>query len=512
MEKEVFFQKFRKNIQALKHNLGPVLRQLFLSRKRLVESYFTNLYEEWGLYKIAYFFRFLSHRYSAKQFDVANVERNLKLLFRLKPEHGLTATRFGELVLLESPAKKILFKIKNILLFNALQKRVEKIVLYTYLTLTIELNNPFDRKKLLFFLEKKVSLLKRLLKYVQTINGKKWDQSEIDMHIRIFERSSLVQAEVIKRMKLAVKRQKVNEILQEAEKAIKKGLTPVLITQGLSGAYWIRGVDRRILGLFKPFDEEIHAPNNPVGPRFQGALGLRKTRSGCRVGESAHREVAAFVVDEFFGFGIVPRTYYAEFSSRVFFLASENRYTSIPAIKTKMGSFQEFVSGFVSSDKLPKEAMDSLSLEEFQLLVLLDVIIGNTDRNIGNILLGDEQIAAIDHGLCFPDTIDTFTFWYWSYFKHGESPLFSSLVELLNNFPCDQLEHRLKAKTFISNAAFQRLRERVALFTEAINLGLVPSQLEDLFTETYLVPLLDLNTTLKVNAKTQAQLYNANLK
>lgn len=483
-------------------------RSILLWRRTLF--FFRSLYKKLKIYEIEYFFLFLTHRYSAKQFSPLHVFENLRTLVRVRSRHGLTATRSGKLMILPTYWEKRLFALKNFLLFGALQKRVERVVLYTYLTVTLELNNPFTKKVLMQFLEKKIALLERLLEHVKTINGKAWDQFDIQMHIDIFRRSSLLQAEVIKNMQLAVKRQKEPSIIKEAKAALIKGLYPILITQGVSGSYWMRGVNRQILGLFKPFDEEIHAPNNPVGPSFQGALGHRKTRRGCRSGESAHHEVGAFVVDSFFGFGIVPKTYYAEFSHPTFFLAREKR-ASRRAIKKKIGSFQEFVGGFVSVNKLSKEEINAIPLDEFQLLVVLDVIIGNTDRNVGNILFGDEKIAAIDHGLCFSDRVDDLCCWYWAKFEQGKKPLFQPIVDLLNAFPFEALEMKLRKRCFISPNSLHRMRERVVLFTEAINAGLVPSQLEELFTLPYLIPLQERNVTLKEAATEQVRLYKEKL-
>jgi len=462
------------------------------------------------LSEIGFFLAFLRHDYSAKQFSPLNIRQNLRLLYRIRPNEGLTSTKEGQLKLLSGRGKKWLFFLKNALLMGALQKRVERVIYYTYLTITLELNNPFDQRILNIFLQKKLAFLYRLLNYVKTINGKQWDQTAIKQHIEVFERNSLLQAEVIQRMRLAVKKQKPTLVLMEAQAALKKGLYPVLVTQGVSGSYWMRGLERQILGLFKPFDEEIHAPHNPVGPGFRGALGLRKTRVGCRVGESPHHEVGAYLIDEFFGFGIVPKTYYAEFTHHIFYLSSEDRYSFRKTEKTKYGSFQEFVGGFVPLEKLSREEIASIPLDEFQLLIVLDVILGNTDRNAGNILFGDEKIAAIDHGLCFPDTIDTFNFWYWSYFSQGKQPLFRPIVDLLNHFPFDKLSAQLHKKCFISLEALQCLRERVVLFTAAINAGLVPAQLGDLFTHEYLKPLKGLKSALEEAAVAQVQLYREN--
>lgn len=354
--------------------------------------------------------------------------------------------------------------------------------------------------------------LKRLLTYVKRINGKEWDRSDIEIHIEIFYRNSLLQAQVIENMERAVRGQKEPPIIRDAKEALKRGLNPLLITVGCSGAYWMRATNREIAGLFKPFDEEIHAPNNPIGPSMQGAMGQRKTRWGCRVGECAHHEVGAFLVDEFFGFGIVPRTYYASFSQRTFFLARENRMETFRKAKMKYGSFQEFVSGFESLDELSREERERLPLDEFQLLIVLDVIIGNTDRNMGNILVGEEKIAAIDHGLCFPDRIaDDLSSWYWSAFELGKQSLLPSLVELLNNFPFETLSRKLKKRCFLPPEALHRMRERVVLFSEGVNGGLTPADLEGLMKPEYLFPLIELDSRLREEAKVQVAQYKQGL-
>jgi len=506
---------FKKKFKKLTFKITLVF--LFFRRwSRIIEEkakfFFLSIYHKLKIYEITFFFLFLFRRYSPEQFNPLQVSENVRRLFRIRPTDGLTATKEGKLIILRSKWEKIFFSLKNALLFDALQKRVEKVVFYSFLTITLELNNPFDRNTLEFFLNKKIAFLERLLDYVKKINGKLWDQTEIKLHIRIFHRNSLFQSQVIRTMRQAVKKEKESALVIEAKEALKRGLYPVLVTVGVSGSYWMRGTDRQILGLFKPFDEEVHAPNNPVGPRYRGALGLRKTRRGCRVGESPHHEVGAYVVDEFFGFGIVPKTYYAEFTHHAFFLTRENLLSSRRAVKTKYGSFQEFVGGFVSLNKVAREEMASIPLDEFQLLVILDVIIGNTDRNIANILLGDEKIAAIDHGLCFPDRIDSFSYWYWSYLQQGKKPIFKPLVELLMNFPFDELERKLYKKCFISLNALHRMRERVVLFTQAVKADLVPSQLADLFTHEYLYPLIDRTTTLNDIAAQQIRLYMETLK
>ncbi len=456
------------------------------------------------LYEVGFYFSYLIHRYRASQIDLKNFSENVKVLQRVSRHQGIDSNRHGKLKILATKWEKCFFSIRNILLLGAPSSRVERVVYLTFVTLTLELNNPFDKNVLEIFLEKKIALLKRMLK------RHPGNHTMIKAHIEAFHRSSLLQYHVIENMQRATAHQKTPPIIEDAKEALKKGLYPILITVGCSGAYWMRSSDRQVAGLFKPFDEEIHAPNNPSGPTLQGALGLRMTRHGCRVGEAAHHEVGAYLVDAFFGFGIVPRTYYAEFTHRTFFLAREDRYASYRPEKRKYGSFQEYLEGFVSFSDIYHEEKDALPVVEFQLLIVLDVIIGNTDRNVGNILVGEEKIAAIDHGLCFPDVHEDLNYWYWT-LEMGNEPLIASLVDLLKNFPFEALEWKLKKNCFITTSSLNRLRERVVLFREAILAGLVPKELNELMKPEYLYPLMYHKDLLTEKACEQVERYKEGL-
>lgn len=457
---------------------------------------------------IRYLYYYLTHRYEIEQMDLSHISDNVAILFRMAPHDMLSAAADGELQLHSTKWGKSWFFFKNILLLGAPQSRVKKVVYFTFLVLTIELNNPFDTKILMRFLERKLALLKRLLKGIEKINGKRWDQSAIYTHLDLFERHSLLQHFIIQNMHKAVQRQKRPSIVKEAQAALDKGLTPILITEGISGSYWMRDSRRGIAGLFKPFDEELLAPNNPIGASHQGALGQRRARKGCRVGEAAHHEVAAFIVDSFFGFGIVPRTYYAKFSHRTFYLSRETEASSRE--KTKYGSFQEFVDGFVPLTEIFQKGEAKFSKVEFQLLIVLDLIIGNTDRHTGNILIGDEKIAAIDHGLCFPDENSQLSTWYWA-LPMGKEPLLSTLVDLVTDFPFDALGWRLKKRCFISENCLSALRERVVLFAEGVKSGLVPDQLASLLKSPYLAPLCGYKDSLPQRAQEQVEIHRSSV-
>lgn len=476
-----------------------VLKIYFTLKLKFEEYYPTS-----SLCKVVLFIKFLLHRYAPQSFSIFHVKSNFKELLNLEPGDFLYASQEGKISRLKSSREIRLFRLKNFLVWGSLQARVEKSVRYTYMTFFLELYNPMEKERLLLFIERKCQLGMRALEKIKRINGKRTKWGNFLFNIEAFRRNSLVQEKVIQKMELAVKRQKEPQVCEEIKLAIKKGLFPLLVTTGLSGTYWMRGIEGEVLGLFKPFDEEAFAPNNPIGPMLQGSLGLRKMRPGIRVGESIHREVAAFVVDQFFGFGIVPKTYYATFTHHTFYQAlsrkAEMDINLRRILKTKSGSFQEYIEGFNSLSNIVREDWPKIPEGEYQLLLIFDVIMGNMDRNTGNILVSEEKLAAIDHGLCLPDINLSLSDWYWS-LEQGKKPLYNSFVQLFQEFPFEELSKVLRKKCFIDIRALERMRERLILFREGILTGLSPYELKGLFSDKNLHALYEYNATLEVKAK-----------
>ncbi|MCB1181108.1 MAG: hypothetical protein KDK55_03690 [Chlamydiia bacterium] len=466
-------------------------------RDRFYDKTITFFY----LPKIYYFFKFLVHRYDARQFSPRMMKDNFALLQRERGGVWVDVKMNGKIVALDSSFKKVLFCLKNICLLGALQSRLIKVINLTFLVASIEVYNPFDKTILKIYLERKLALIGRLIEKLKRINGASFDAREARYHLHLFHYYSLIQKHVIENIETAVSRQKIPSIVKEVTRALGKGIFPMLVTQGLSGAYWMRDSSREVVGLFKPFDEEINAPNNPLGPAYQGGLGQRRTRRGIRVGEAVHREVAAYLIDQFFGFGIVPKTYYATFSHPSFFHYGEDPYSFRRSHKTKIGSFQEVVVGFEPVLSLSSEELKKITLEEFQLLIVLDVIIGNCDRHANNILVNEGKIAAIDHGLSFPDTHETMRNWYWKAYDLGNKPIHPAIAKVIIEFPEKEVFALLKGKCLFSINVLERMRERVTLFRIALEKGLLPKDLSELMTRQNCMPLWGLKITLEAKAK-----------
>ncbi|KKQ35162.1 MAG: Ubiquitin-like protein [Candidatus Nomurabacteria bacterium GW2011_GWB1_37_5] len=108
------------------------------------------------------------------------------------------------------------------------------------------------------------------------------------------------------------------------------------------------------------------------------------------------RERAAYLVNQFIGFDLVPPTVIKEVligsefdAKKKSFLAKTNED------KYEIGVLQEFVeNSFVGTEydrrKIPKN--------EAVKIFIYDILIANTDRHLGNFLMKNGKIIAIDHG------------------------------------------------------------------------------------------------------------------
>lgn len=61
----------------------------------------------------------------------------------------------------------------------------------------------------------------------------------------------------------AMSKAEFDHIVKSVRVAISQGMHPSMITQGSSGSYFARNTDGKIVGVFKPKDEEPYAAGNP---------------------------------------------------------------------------------------------------------------------------------------------------------------------------------------------------------------------------------------------------------
>ncbi|XP_076651379.1 phosphatidylinositol 4-kinase type 2-alpha-like [Halictus rubicundus] len=266
-----------------------------------------------------------------------------------------------------------------------------------------------------------------------------------------------------------------SELVWQAECAIDNGIFPERIYQGSSGSYFVKNPAGKIIGVFKPKDEEPYGRLNPKWTKW-----MHKLCCPCCFGRSCLipnqgylSEAGASLVDRKLGLGIVPNTRVVKLVSKTFNYPRLDRQKArmkqaimdqFPTVGShfnriglppKVGSFQVFVDSYKDADywlrRWESEPLSPRLSREFQLqferLVILDYIIRNTDRGNDNWLIkydnvvakaepeqGEVKIAAIDNGLAFPfkhpDSWRAYPY-HWAWLSQAKQPFSEVTRELV---------------------------------------------------------------------------------
>lgn len=199
---------------------------------------------------------------------------------------------------------------------------------------------------------------------------------------------------------------------------------PKLISQGSSGSYFVYNATGKIVGVFKPKDEEPYGPLSPKWTKW-----LHRNLFPCFFGRSCLipnngyiAECAASLLDRQLGTHIVPFTDIVNMSAPSFYYRFFDRRSynlKGKPLPQKVGSFQLFLHDYMQADQFlrehPLDNTRSLSRsrtnsfgsngngngsgepqfqwtpqviaqfrEEIEKLVILDYIMRNTDRGLDN--------------------------------------------------------------------------------------------------------------------------------
>lgn len=100
------------------------------------------------------------------------------------------------------------------------------------------------------------------------------------------------------------------EVIRQAELAIENGVYPERIYQGSSGSYFVKDREGKVIGVFKPKDEEPYGRLNPKWTKW-----MHRLCCPCCFGRSClipnqgyMSEAGASLVDGKLGLNVVPRT------------------------------------------------------------------------------------------------------------------------------------------------------------------------------------------------------------
>ena len=142
-----------------------------------------------------------------------------------------------------------------------------------------------------------------------------------------------------------------DDVVESVKVAIELGVHPKMILQGSSGSYFARNSNGKVVGVFKPKDEEPYASRNPKWTKW-----IHRNLFPCFFGRaclipnlSYVSEAAAYVLDNRLRTNLVPYTDIVYLSSKSFHYDFWDRsayYRKRKPFPAKVGSFQVFLQGF----------------------------------------------------------------------------------------------------------------------------------------------------------------------
>lgn len=93
------------------------------------------------------------------------------------------------------------------------------------------------------------------------------EEERLEIHYSVFQPPEGVRPATMETLATmqepAMSKVEFESIVESVRTAIDQGMHPSLITQGSSGSYFARNTDGKIVGVFKPKDEEPYAAGNP---------------------------------------------------------------------------------------------------------------------------------------------------------------------------------------------------------------------------------------------------------
>ena len=151
-----------------------------------------------------------------------------------------------------------------------------------------------------------------------------------------------------------------DDIVESVRTAIEMDVHPKLITQGSSGSYFARNTQGKVVGVFKPKDEEPYASRNPKWTKWihRNLFPFFFGRACLIPNLSYVSEAAAFVLDSQLRTNLVPYTDVVPLSSKSFHYDFWDRrayYRKKKPFPEKLGSFQVFLKGFKDANIFLKE-------------------------------------------------------------------------------------------------------------------------------------------------------------
>lgn len=202
---------------------------------------------------------------------------------------------------------------------------------------------------------------------ITSIRGKTQEEEQLEIHHSVFQAPPGVRPYTAQQLASynaqeteRMTKTQFDDIIESVRVAIELGTHPKMISQGSSGSYFARNSQGKVVGVFKPKDEEPYASRNPKWTKwihrnlFPFAFGR-----ACLIPNLSYvSEAAAYVLDCQLRTYIVPYTDVVWLSSKSFFYDFWERrstWSGKKSLPVKPGSFQVFLKGFKDANIFLRE-------------------------------------------------------------------------------------------------------------------------------------------------------------
>lgn len=219
-------------------------------------------------------------------------------------------------------------------------------------------NSGVDIKAINARLEKWADEIASKLK-IRKIKGKSAEEEQLEIHYSVFQppegmrpaTTETLSSEFIDHPEEKLSKMQFDDTVESIRVAIEEGVHPKMISQGSSGSYFARNAEGKVVGVFKPKDEEPYASRNPKWTKWihRNLFPFFFGRACLIPNLSYISEAAAFVLDSRLQTNIVPYTDVVFFSSPAFYYdiwERRNYYRRKKPLPQKVGSLQVFLRGY----------------------------------------------------------------------------------------------------------------------------------------------------------------------
>lgn len=201
---------------------------------------------------------------------------------------------------------------------------------------------------------------------IKRVKGKSEEEEQLEIHHSVFQAPDWIRpatrGTLLEEDDSAGRLTKFqfDEIVDSVRLAIEVGVHPLLISQGSSGSYFAKDRHGRVVGVFKPKDEEPYASKNPKWTKWihRNLFPFFFGRACLIPNLSYVSEAAAYVLDVQLRTHLVPYTDIVALSSKSFHYDFWDRrayYRKKKPFPEKVGSFQVFLRGYKDATKFLKE-------------------------------------------------------------------------------------------------------------------------------------------------------------